>query len=62
MKEWARELFESPEWRASAQKRILEGKAPHLESHIAAVLMPKPKDGASLTQENGHWVFRWAAE
>lgn len=60
MKEWALELFSSPEWRASARRRILAGKAPHLETHIVAVLMPKPKDGASLTNENGTWVFRWA--
>ena len=41
MKEWAKELFTSVEWRESATTRILTGKAPHLETHIAACLMPK---------------------
>jgi hypothetical protein len=41
MKEWATELFESPEWRASAAQRIIDGKAPHLEAHCLQVLMPK---------------------
>jgi hypothetical protein len=41
MKEWARELFDSPEWRASARERIVAGKAPHLEAHVLQVLMPK---------------------
>jgi hypothetical protein len=60
MKEWSLELFQSEEWRASAKKRILAGKAPHLETHVLAVVMPKPKDGsASLTKEGDSWVFRW---
>lgn len=42
MAEWAREFFASAEWRASAKKRMLEGKAPHLEGHILACEMPKP--------------------
>jgi uncharacterized protein DUF5681 len=62
MKEWASDLVHSDAWRESARRRILAGKAPHLESHIVAVLMPKPKEGASLTNENGMWVFRWAGE
>ena len=41
MKAWASELFQSEEWRASARKRILAGKAPHLEGHCLQVLMPK---------------------
>jgi len=41
MKAWARELFESEHWRVSAAKRIIEGKAPHLEAHCLQVLMPK---------------------
>lgn len=63
MKEWALEFFESPEWRQSAKSRILEGKAPHLETHVLAVLMPKPKDGSvSVSHEDGEIVFRWATE
>ena len=41
MKAWAKELFESDEWRLSAAKRIVAGKAPHLEAHCLQVLMPK---------------------
>jgi hypothetical protein len=41
MKAWASGLFESDEWRASARRRIIEGKAPHLEAHCLQVLMPK---------------------
>ena len=40
-KQWAQELLDDPEWRASARARILAGKATHLESHILACLMPK---------------------
>ena len=41
MKEWASDLFASEAWRTSAKKRILAGRAPHLESHIIATLLPK---------------------
>lgn len=41
VKAWASDLFDSPEWRESARKRIIEGKAPHLEAHILQTLMPK---------------------
>ena len=41
MKEWVREVFESPEWQTNAQLRILAGKAPHLEAHCLQVLLPK---------------------
>ncbi len=41
MKEWAYGLMESDVWQASARKRILSGKAPHLEGHCLAVLLPK---------------------
>ena len=32
---------QSERWCASAVERIVAGKAPHLESHIFQVLMPK---------------------
>ena len=41
MKEWARDLFQSPAWQSSARKRIIGGKAPHLEAHVLQVLLPK---------------------
>jgi hypothetical protein len=63
MKEWALEFFESDEWRTSARRRMLAGKAPHLEGHILACLMPRPKDGSvSVSNEGGELVFRWATE
>jgi hypothetical protein len=58
MREWAADLFQSEEWRASARTRMLEGKAPHLEGHILACLIPK-NDGVSLTKDGDTWVFRW---
>lgn len=50
MKEWALELFESEAWRISAAQRIIDGKAPHLESHCLQVLMPKT-DKTDLTSD-----------
>lgn len=41
MKEWALDLFQSEDWRHSARRRILAGKAPHLEAHCLQVLLPK---------------------
>ena len=41
IKAWAAQLFDSPEWRESARKRIVAGKAPHLEGHVLQVLIPK---------------------
>ena len=41
MRRPASALFGSPEWRASATKRIIAGKAPHLEAHCMQVLLPK---------------------
>ena len=43
-KEWAHELLTSEEWRESARTRIIEGKAPHLESLIVQQITGKPKD------------------
>jgi len=48
MKEWASDLFKSEAWRESARKRIIAGKAPHLEAHCLQVLMPKT-DKTDLT-------------
>ena len=59
MREWAVELFESEEWRDSARERMLAGKAPHLEGHIIACLLPKAEAGVSLKKEGEGWVLRW---
>jgi hypothetical protein len=55
MKEWARELMESKEWRDSAKRRILAGRAPHLEAHICQVLMPK----TDKLDASGALVITW---
>lgn len=62
VKEWMTAFAAKPEYRASVERRLLSGKAPHIEAHMWKCLWPAPKDGASLTNENGAWVFRWAAE
>ncbi len=43
-KEWAHDLLTSEEWRKSARQRIVEGKAPHLETLILQQVTGKPKD------------------
>ena len=53
MKAWAREMFESDEWRNSARNRILAGKAPHLEAHVMACLMPRPKEQYEVSGPEG---------
>ncbi len=47
-KEWAHDLLTSKEWRDSAKQRIIEGKAPHLESLILQQVTGKPKDVVEL--------------
>jgi hypothetical protein len=43
-KEWAHDLLTSDEWRESARARIIDGRAPHLESLIVQQITGKPKD------------------
>lgn len=63
VKEWAANVFNSEEWRESARKRMIQGRAPHLESHVIACLFPKPKDGFNLSPGNdGAIVIRWAKD
>lgn len=59
MNEWGLDLFQSEDWRLSARRRILAGKAPHLEAHILACLMPRPKDGVSVSRDGNALVIRW---
>jgi hypothetical protein len=56
VKYWFAQMFASEEWRASAVKRIIEGKAPHLEAHGLQVLMPK----TDKAQISGDIAIRWA--
>lgn len=53
MREWAREFFASEAWRESAQRRMLAGKAPHLESHIIACELPKPASTSAREVSGG---------
>lgn len=62
MREWAREFFNSEEWRRSAKARILKGKAPHLESHIIACEMPKPLPQPPEGEQVGRWLIGWLPE
>jgi hypothetical protein len=41
LKDWAMQVVQSEQWRRSALKRMVDGKAPHLENHVLQVLMPK---------------------
>jgi hypothetical protein len=41
IKEWLANVFDSEEWRQSAIKRMVSGKAPHLEGHALQVFCPK---------------------
>jgi hypothetical protein len=52
-KEWAEQFFTSQQWRASAQKRMLQGKAPHLESYALALLCGRPKESHEHSGEGG---------
>jgi hypothetical protein len=56
MKEWAADLFQSEEWRASAMERIIAGKAPHLEAHVLQVLMPKTDHHAGTIRLEVGWL------
>ena len=62
VREWAMEMLNDPEWRASAIQRCREGKAPHIETHFLTVGLPKPSGNFSVTSSSGATVFRWASE
>ena len=59
MKAWAQSLFESAEWRESARRRIVSGKAPHLEAHCLSVLLPKPRAEATVDPGTGALRVTW---
>ena len=58
VKEWFADLFADPAWRESAKRRMIQGKAPHLESHGLSVLMPK----TDKTQVSGELRVMWQAQ
>ena len=53
---WAIEHFNSAAYAKSAQARIDQGKAPHLESYWLNKLKGKPKEE---TEVKGTLVLRW---
>lgn len=44
LKEWAEKFFTSPAWRKSAEQRMRQGKAPHLETYLLQMHYGKPKE------------------
>lgn len=48
VKAWALALLDDPEWRESARNRMIAGKAPHLEAHLIASVIPK-KDAMDVS-------------
>lgn len=38
------QFIESPEYRESLRLRLIRGKAPHMETYIAQLVIGKPKD------------------
>lgn len=50
---YARSFLESSEYRASAHRRILAGKAPHLETLLYQYAYGKPPDKLEVTGADG---------
>jgi len=60
VKEWAEKFFTSKQWRASAEKRMLAGKAPHLEGYLMALTYGKPVERVEHSgNEGGPIVMRF---
>jgi hypothetical protein len=57
----ARELVESPEYKASLKKRLIEGKAPHMEPVLFYYAYGKPVDRIQLIAPVAQEVHRLAA-
>jgi hypothetical protein len=49
LKEFWENFFVSEVWRQSAQKRILDGDAPHLESYLLSMVYGKPRETVDLS-------------
>lgn len=58
LKEWGEQFLQSEEWRKSAERRILAGRAPHLESALVGAFLPKAKE---QIEHLGELVVRWQA-
>jgi hypothetical protein len=53
IKDWAEKFFTSKAWLKSAEKRMRQGKAPHLEGYLLALLCGKPKESIEHSGEGG---------
>jgi hypothetical protein len=56
-KEVARLFLESPVYRQSAERRMVSGKAPHLELFFHQHAYGKPQDGGTFTHI--HKAYGW---
>ena len=63
IKSFAAKIIDDPKYAESAKKRIIEGKAPHLELALLAYRYGKPKDAPPAAQIQlraaGRCVCRW---
>lgn len=57
-KDFALAVLDDPEWQASAKARMIAGRAPHLEAHLIAVVVPK----TDRTTHDGEIVLRWKGQ
>jgi hypothetical protein len=55
--EAARNLVESPEYQRSLRKRLIEGKAPHMEPILFYYAYGKPVDRVAFTDTQGEDAF-----
>jgi hypothetical protein len=59
IREAARAILDRPEYRASLQKRLDAGQAPHMETLLHHYAFGKPKEVVERRNE-GPMVIRWA--
>ncbi len=55
----ARAILDRPEYRASLQRRLDAGKAPHMETLLHQYAYGKPKE---IIEQAGPIVIRWKGE
>lgn len=53
LKDFWREFFESDAWRENAKYRMVQGKAPHLESYWLNKTFGRPTEHVELTGQDG---------
>lgn len=55
----ARAFCESPAYRASAEQRMIDGRAPHLEIFFLGHAHGKPVDRVELSGGVTHTIYTW---